>query len=67
MMKVYTLQEVADILQITRRTVYTYLKDGKLKAVKIGKFWRVSEENLEEFIKTGTTVSDANRRKENQR
>lgn len=66
-MKVYTLQEVADILQITRRTVYTYLKDGKLKAVKIGKFWRVSEENLEEFIKTGTTVSDANRRKENQR
>jgi excisionase family DNA binding protein len=64
--KVYTLDEVAGIIKVTRRTLYTYLKEGKLKAVKIGKYWRVSEEALKVFISTGTTVADANRRKENQ-
>lgn len=52
--KVYTLEEVAKILQLTRRTLYSYIKDGKLKAVKIGKYWRVSEEILQQFIATGT-------------
>lgn len=64
--KVYTLDEVADILKVSRRTLYTYVKEGKLSAVKMGKYWRVSQENLQAFVSTGTTVSDANRRKENQ-
>lgn len=52
--KVYTLEEVAEILQLTRRTLYNYIKSGKLKAVKIGKYWRVPEEALQHFINTGT-------------
>lgn len=59
--KVYTLEEIAGLLHITRRTLYTYVKEGKLKAVKIGKYWRVSEKNLNGFLATGTEVSDANR------
>lgn len=50
----YTLAEVAEILKVTRRTLYTYVKEGKLKAVKIGKYWRVPEETLQQFIATGT-------------
>jgi excisionase family DNA binding protein len=50
----YTLAEVAEILRVTRRTLYAYIKEGKLKAVKIGKYWRVSEADLREFISTGT-------------
>lgn len=64
--KVYTLDEVADILKVTKRTLYTYVKEGKLPAVKMGKYWRVSQDTLEAFISTGTPVADANRRKENQ-
>ena len=64
--KVYTLDEVADILKVSRRTLYTYIKEGKLPAVKMGKYWRVSQDALEAFISTGTPVADANRRKENQ-
>ena len=63
--KVYTLEEVADILKVTRRTLYSYVKEGKLQAVKMGKYWRVSEQSLQNFIAVGTEVSDANRRKEN--
>lgn len=52
--KVYTLDEIAELLHVTRRTLYTYVKDGKLKAVKVGKYWRVTEKNLEAFLSKGT-------------
>jgi len=52
--KLYTLEEVADILKITRRTLYNYIKAGKLPAVKMGKYWRVSEEKLQDLIEKGT-------------
>lgn len=53
-LKVYSLEEIAEIIGVTKRTMYTYVKDGKLKAVKIGKNWRVSYENLKEFLDKGT-------------
>ena len=34
--KVYTLTEAVDILKVTRRTLYNYIKSGQLKAVKMG-------------------------------
>ena len=52
--KVYTLEEIAELLHITRPTLYTYVKEGKLKAVKVGKYWRVTEKNLQEFLERGT-------------
>ena len=52
--KTYTLDEVAQILQLTRRTLYSYVKAGQLKAVKIGRSWRVTEAALQEFLSKGT-------------
>ena len=65
-LKVYTLEEVCDILKVTKRTMYNYIKAGKLKAVKMGKYWRVTEENLRAFVEAGSPVVNQNRRKENQ-
>ncbi len=53
-LKTYTLKEVADILKVTRRSIYNYIKGGKLKAVKIGREWRVTEDALKEFLDKGT-------------
>ena len=50
----YTVKEVRKILKVTQRTLYNYIKSGDLKAVKIGKYWRVRESDLEEFINNGT-------------
>ena len=36
--RVYTLDEVADIMQVTKRTLYNYIKAGTLHAVKMGKY-----------------------------
>ena len=64
--RVYTLDEVADIMTVTKRTLYNYITAGTLHAVKMGKYWRVSEESLQAFISNGTPIVDANKRPENQ-
>ena len=48
--KLYTLQEVADYLRVTRQTIYNYVTAKKLKAFKAGKEYRVTEADLQEFI-----------------
>lgn len=50
----YTVEEVREILKVTRRTLYNYIKNGDLKAIKIGKYWRIKKEDLAEFLDTGT-------------
>lgn len=63
--KVYTLGEVSDILKLSKRTLYNYIEAGTLKATKFGKYWRVTEQSLQEFINNGAEITDKNRRKEN--
>ena len=53
-MTIYTLQEASAIVKISERTLREYIKQGKLKAVKLGNYWRITEENLVEFMKHGT-------------
>ena len=64
--EVYTLEEVADILKLSKRTVYTYVHEGKLPASKIGAYWRITEEQLREFLNHGAGVAEGNRRRTNQ-
>lgn len=49
-LKIYTLEEVAEMLQVTRRTLYNYLKDGRLKGNKVVGKWIITEEQLKDFI-----------------
>jgi len=49
-LKVYSLTELEPVLGVTHRTLLTYIKDKRLKGVKIGDKWKISEENLRKFI-----------------
>jgi putative molybdopterin biosynthesis protein len=49
----YDLYEVAKMLSVSYMTVYRAVRRGDIKAVKIGKQWRVSEESLESIRKDG--------------
>lgn len=51
MATIFTPEQAADHLQVTRRTIYTWLREGKLPGRKIGGSWRVSETALEEFLR----------------
>ncbi len=48
--KIYTPEEAARILKVTRRSVYGYIKSGRLRAAKVGKGWRVTEESIRELL-----------------
>ncbi|MBC3887250.1 helix-turn-helix domain-containing protein [Acetobacterium paludosum] len=56
--KIYTLNEVEAILSVTRRTIYNYIKNGDLRASKIGKNWRVQYQDLQSFIDSGMSIVD---------
>lgn len=55
MPKFYTVQEVADILQVHWQSILTYIKSGKLEAVKLGKGYRISELALKKFVANQST------------
>lgn len=49
-LRLYSLTDLEPILGVTHRTLQSYIKDGRLKGVKIGGKWKVSEETLRKFI-----------------
>ncbi len=46
----YTVENVAEILKVTERTIYEYINSGKLEAYKIGKHYRITPNDFEKFI-----------------
>lgn len=51
MKKIFTTKEVADQLKIKKTTVYELIKRGELKASKVGKQIRISQEQLDDYLK----------------
>lgn len=48
--KYLTIEEVAKILRVNKRTVYRLAKKGKIPAIKFGKSWRINFNKLEQFL-----------------
>lgn len=51
--KYHHLPDVAKMLDVSHRTMYTYLGNKKFEAMKIGGKWLISDESLQEFIRQG--------------
>lgn len=48
--KIYTPEEVAEILKVRPQTVQKWLRNGQLVGIKLNKNWRIMEEDLEKFL-----------------
>ncbi|MCR4430636.1 MAG: helix-turn-helix domain-containing protein [Tepidanaerobacteraceae bacterium] len=46
----YTPQEVAEKLKLNIRTLYKWIREGNIKAVKIGGVWRISESEISRLL-----------------
>lgn len=55
-LRFYDIQELVALLKIDRKTALKYIHEGRLKAVKIGRKWTVSEANLKMFINGSVTA-----------
>ena len=49
-MKIYTVDEVAEILTLKPTTVRIMLQNKEINGFKAGKAWRVTEEDLKKYI-----------------
>ena len=51
--QIYTTEQVAKLLQIHPLTVLKYIRDGKLKSIKLGRVYRIQESCLQSFLDQG--------------
>ncbi|MGE5627203.1 MAG: helix-turn-helix domain-containing protein [Solirubrobacterales bacterium] len=45
----YTVEEISNMLDIHPKTIQRYIREGKLRASKIGKSWRITGHDLSAF------------------
>jgi excisionase family DNA binding protein len=48
--RLLTVAEVADLLRVSTMTVYRLIKAGDLAAVRIGKSFRLREDDIDAFL-----------------
>ena len=48
--KFYTVERIAEMLEMHPKTIQKYIREGKLRATKVGKAWRVSGHDLSLFV-----------------
>lgn len=47
----YNVQEASELLHISDQTVRKYIRDGKIKAQKVGVKYYVTNKTIENFLK----------------
>lgn len=50
-----TVQEVADLMRVSSMTVYRLIKSGELRAVRVGRSFRVRQEDVDGYLETSYT------------
>ena len=50
MNQLFTVEEIATYLKVCPKTVRDHLKAGRMKGLKIGKFWRINDYALRDFL-----------------
>ncbi|MBN86125.1 MAG: hypothetical protein CL885_01235 [Dehalococcoidia bacterium] len=50
-MQIFTANDVAEILKVSKKTVWQLLTDGELKYFFVGKSKRIAEQDLEKYIR----------------
>jgi excisionase family DNA binding protein len=53
--QLYTPQEVADYLKVDVRTVYRWLREGKMNAIRFQREYRIAESDLRDFLERHRT------------
>ncbi len=62
---IITVQDVANICDVSPNTVYFWIKSKKIKAKKYGRQWLVEKENLQKFLLENENTIKAIARKMN--
>ena len=50
--RLLTVAEVATLMRVSRMTVYRLIRRGQLKAIRVGRNYRVREDDLSEYLES---------------
>lgn len=56
--KFYTVDDISNMLGMHQKTIQRYIREGKLRAVKVGKAWRISGHDLSRFMESNKKFED---------
>lgn len=48
--RLLTVNEVADLLRVSRMTVYRLIKNGEMPALRVGRNYRLREEDIHDYL-----------------
>ena len=48
--RLLTVNEVADLLRVSRMTVYRMIKEGEMPAVRVGRGYRLREDDVDTYL-----------------
>ncbi|MFC1655883.1 helix-turn-helix domain-containing protein [Patescibacteria group bacterium] len=60
--KLLTSEQVSQILQVHPFTVLKYIKEGKLRGLKLGRVWRIRESDVEKFLEERFMASPSDKK-----
>jgi len=60
MAKLMTVEEVADYLRVTEKTIYRLLDRGNIPATKVGRQWRFNTASIDNWLKQNSAKAKAN-------
>lgn len=46
-----TVKDIAELLKVGEATVRRWIKDGELRAIDIGRGWRIDPQDLDDFLR----------------
>ena len=49
--RLLTVNEVADLLRVSRMTVYRLIKNGEMPALRVGRSYRLREEDVHTYLR----------------
>jgi len=60
MRELITVEEIADYLRVTRKTIYRLLEGGSIPATKVGRQWRFDKAAIDEWLQQKSVGIKAN-------
>lgn len=62
--KFFTTEQVANILQVHPFTILKFIKQGKLKGIKLGRVYRIKEADVKDFLEKSSTEKHPKKKEE---
>jgi excisionase family DNA binding protein len=61
MVKILTIDELSERLKIPKKTIYKWVREGKIPCRKLGKHLRFIESEIDQWLQSGECLNNGKR------